>query len=84
MRVEQDWVVTFRVETREGMAITEFYRGSRDECLRIKAMSTCGGSDDQRTTRGWRAIAGLAQEWDDFLDAESAPCEVFAVAMMGR
>jgi hypothetical protein len=80
---DQDWVVTFKVETRQGTSITEFYRGSRNECLRIKEMSTSGGSDDQQATRGWRAIAGLAQEWDDFIDHES-PVEVFAVAMMGR
>jgi hypothetical protein len=64
-----DWVVTYTIEFGwNEIMVTEFYRGERDECLRIRAHSG-GGSHDQRRTRGpWKPVVGPAHEWDEFLE----------------
>lgn len=60
------WVVTFRIQSavnRETL-ITEFYRGEREECIRICEHS-CGGEDDcHQTKQPWRPMVGPAECWD--------------------
>jgi hypothetical protein len=40
----EQWVVTYRVETNDGILIVEFYRGSHAECTRIAQHSAKGDS----------------------------------------
>jgi hypothetical protein len=60
------WVVTYTIDFIGETLVTEFYRGDRDECFRIRAAS-CGGEHDQRKSVRWKPIVGLASEWDDLL-----------------
>lgn len=65
-----DWVVTYRIEfANSDIMVTEFFRGDRDECLRIRQQSGGGEHDGCRTINPWTAIVGPAREWDDFLGA---------------
>lgn len=65
------WVVTYRIEfPNSDIMVTEFFRGDREECLRIRKQSTGGGEHDGcKTINPWTAIVGLAREWDEFLEA---------------
>ena len=65
----QQWVVTYRIETREGIMVMEFYRGSHDECVRIALNSFSGGSNDQERTGSWKPIIGQADDWDEFVES---------------
>ena len=60
------WVITYQIESRGEVLVTEFYRGSRDECVRILVHSG-DGSDDLCRTGRWKAILSTAQSWDEFL-----------------
>jgi hypothetical protein len=63
-----EWVVTYKIEfANRDILVTEFFRGDRDECERIGALSYGGECDMHRTKRPWVPIVGLAHEWDDFL-----------------
>jgi len=48
--------------------VTEFYRGDRDECERIKRQSGGGDHDLARTLRPWKPIVGPAHEWDQLVE----------------
>jgi len=61
-----DWVVTYRIETNEGIMLMEFYRGARAECLRI-AQHSAKGDSDREQTGSWTPIIGPAERWDAFL-----------------
>jgi hypothetical protein len=66
-----NWVVTYKIEFESpyqfgDVMVTEFFRGDKEECLRIKNHFG-SGEHDQRRTRAWFPIAGPAEEWDDFL-----------------
>ena len=61
------WVVTYKLFTEEGSLIIEFYRGSREECQRIKARSHSGEDDRRGGLHLHECIVGPAHEWDDFL-----------------
>jgi hypothetical protein len=68
-----NWVVTYKIEFHTAanfgeIMVTEFYRGAREECLRIKAQSTGGGEHDRRRTDSWIPIVGPACDWDQFLE----------------
>jgi len=63
----EQWVVTYRVETNDDNLIVEFYRGTREECVRIARHSAKGDSDEEGTG-SWRPIIGPADDWDKFLD----------------
>jgi hypothetical protein len=66
-----EWVVTYQIEfPNRNILVTEFFRGDRDECERIRAQSGGGEDDRQRTKRPWRPIIGPACEWDDFLRSD--------------
>lgn len=66
----EPWVVTYRIEfANSDIMVTEFFRGDREECLRIREKSGGGEHDRCRTIRPWKAIVGPAKEWDDFLEA---------------
>jgi hypothetical protein len=68
--VKRDWVVTYKIEFHSAfgeIVVTEFYRGTREECMRIKAQSG-GGEHDGRRTDSWVPIAGPARDWDAFLE----------------
>ncbi len=69
-----NWVVTYRIETKEGIMVMEFYRGSQAECRRIALLSVGIGSNDQERTGSWRPIIGPAVDWDEFLEVG---CEVY-------
>lgn len=63
-----EWVVTYKIEfPNRDIMVTEFFRGDRDECERIRARSGGGECDMQRTKRPWKPIIGPAEEWDGFL-----------------
>ena len=63
------WVVTYRIVTEHHVVLTEFYRGSKRECLRIQRASTGVGEDDrQRTKNPWIAIVGTAKSWEQFIE----------------
>ena len=63
-----EWVVTYTIEfANRDIMVTEFFRGDRDECMRIRAQSGGGEHDKQRTKRPWKPTIGPAHEWDDFL-----------------
>lgn len=68
--MSEQWVVTYQAETSHCISTTEFFRGEKDECLRIKqAFGGCGEDDRHRTKRGcpWGIIVGPADNWDEFL-----------------
>jgi hypothetical protein len=73
--MRQQWVVTYRIQSRDGVTLVEFYRGTRSECLRI--CDHCGGGEDdsRRTEQPWRPILGPAHSWDEFL-AEGETVEI--------
>ena len=65
-----EWVVTYTIEfANRDIMVTEFFRGDRDECMRIRAQSGGGDHDMVRTKRPWKPIVGPAHEWDDFLES---------------
>jgi len=65
-----EWVVTYTIEFPDNaILVTEFFRGERHECERIKAQSGGGDHDQMTTKRPWKAIVGPAHEWDDFLES---------------
>ena len=65
-----EWVVTYTIEfSNRDVMVTEFFRGDRDECMRIRAQSGGGDHDMVRTKRPWKPIVGPAHEWDDFLES---------------
>ena len=70
--MREPWVVAYRIDTNEGDLIVEFYRGSRQECERIKANSAPKGDSDQGGTGWWKPVIGPAESWDEFV------CEVAA------
>jgi hypothetical protein len=63
------WVVTYRIETKEGIMLMEFYRGSQAECRRIAENSAARGENDQEKTGSWKPIIGPADSWDEFMEA---------------
>jgi hypothetical protein len=64
-----EWVVTYTIEfANSDIMVTEFFRGARDECLRIRAQSG-GGDHDLMQTKSWKPIVGPAHEWDQFLES---------------
>jgi hypothetical protein len=67
----EQWVVTYRIETRGNIWLTEFFRGDHDECERISEHSVGGEDDSGKVTQiSWRPIIGPASSWDAFvLDA---------------
>jgi hypothetical protein len=69
-----DWVVTYQVHfpDQAGVGLQEFYRGPKEECLRIMR-GFAGGTDDRCKTR-WGIIVGRADNWDRYL-RENAVCE---------
>lgn len=66
-----DWVVTYRIESDEGVMVMEFYRGSHAECARIRDHSACGEHDGTPTTQPWGIVIGPAYAWDEFLERAS-------------
>jgi len=61
------WVVTYKHQQIDGgILVTEFYRGSRDECVRICTHSG-EGEDDRCRTQQWRPVIGTASSWDEFV-----------------
>ena len=64
--MQQQWVVTYRIETPDGAVFAEFFRGDEQECRRIEAAS-CGGDHDMRwTPKPWTPVTSLAANWDAF------------------
>jgi hypothetical protein len=67
-----EWVVTYRMMPRncatESWSITEFFRGSEEECRRIMN-AFAGGESDKVRTNPWNVIIGPAEAWDEFLSA---------------
>lgn len=61
-----DWVVTYQIETQNSVGITEFFRGSKDDCVRIYSCFG-GGEDDMRRTDPWHVIIGPLSVWEEFL-----------------
>jgi hypothetical protein len=69
-----EWVVTYRLSPRDSYdddservtSITEFFRGSEEECRRIKD-HFANGECDLVKTNPWKVIIGPARDWDDFL-----------------
>ena len=62
------WVVTYTIEfANSEIMVTEFFRGGRDECMRIRAQSGGGDHDLMKTKRPWKPTVGPAHEWDEFL-----------------
>ncbi len=62
------WVVTYQFELCSEVLVTEFFRGSRAECLRI-LLHSCRGSDDRRQTGRWMPIISPVESWNEFLDS---------------
>jgi hypothetical protein len=62
----RQWVVTYQLESCGDVLVTEFYRGSYAECLRIVRHSA-RGSDDRYMTGRWMPVIGPAKNWDDFV-----------------
>jgi len=66
-----DWVVTYRIGSAQAvgvcLTIAEFYRGSQEECERIKTHYSCGSDDRIPTVNPWQIIIGPASDWDKFL-----------------
>jgi hypothetical protein len=63
-----DWVVTYKIDRPQGgFMLTEFYRGDKRECQRIRAHCSAG-SDDRCKTALWQVVIGPAEEWDEFLN----------------
>jgi hypothetical protein len=75
MRHREQWVVTYRIETSEGIILMEFFRGSRAECSHI-ARHSGRGENDQERTGSWKPIIGCASEWDEML---SNGCEALGL-----
>jgi hypothetical protein len=75
MHSAPEWVVTYRVVPLGGCgecdvcaaSIMEFYRGPREECVRI-ARAFGGGESDTVHTNPWSVVIGPAEDWDDFLE----------------
>jgi hypothetical protein len=68
--IGEQWVVTYTIEfPNNELMVTEFFRGEREECERIKRASAGGDHDLIRTKRPWKPIVGPAHEWDDFLNS---------------
>lgn len=70
-----DWVVTYRIEQPSdncchSMSVIEFFRGSREECVRIALAFGGGECDKVRTNHPWGVIIGPADAWDQFLEDE--------------
>jgi hypothetical protein len=63
----RQWVVTYQLETSDDIIVTEFFRGSHEECLRI-CQQSARGSDDRHKTGRWMPVLGTAKNWDDFLE----------------
>ena len=66
----EPWVVTYRIDYYSGTMVTEFYRGDRAECERIRARSSLGEDDQRRSHKYWRASLRPAKDWDDLLNGE--------------
>ena len=71
LRSFNEWVVTYRVESDSGWNITEFFRGSEQECCRSRD-AFAGGESDTVRTNPWSIVIGPASDWDDFLADETA------------
>jgi hypothetical protein len=65
--MKEQWVVTYRIETEDGVTIMEFFRGTPWECRRIQEHSSGGECDSGPTTQPWGVIIGPAKDWDEFL-----------------
>lgn len=69
----QEWVVTCRIE-KYGAAhcygMTEFFRGTEEECRRI-SRAFAGGSCDIMRTSPWQIVIGPAEDWDYFTASEA-------------
>ena len=64
----EPWVVTYQSITTHETLITEFYRGSREECLRIRDHSASSGEDDQYPTKEpWKIVVSPVSHWDMFV-----------------
>jgi len=66
--VTNQWVVTYKIESKSngGFGVAEFFRGSEEECRRIK-MAFAGGESDLVSTNPWGVVIGPADDWDNFL-----------------
>jgi hypothetical protein len=64
---QPQWVVTYRHEQIDGgVMVAEFFRGTREECIRIMTHSG-EGENDKCPTSGWKAVMGTARSWDVFI-----------------
>jgi hypothetical protein len=63
-----EWVVTYRINRLDDACygLAEFFRGSEQECLRIKR-AFAGGSCDIVKTSPWEVVIGHAEDWEGFL-----------------
>jgi hypothetical protein len=74
--MHDQWVVTYRMEARNPLpegwicGVEEFYRGSREECVRI-SRAFAGGESDLVPTNPWSVAIGPAADWEDFLSSNS-------------
>jgi hypothetical protein len=72
--VLDEWVVTYRIENRQcagHWGLAEFFRGSEEECKRIRS-AFAGGESDCVPTTGWEVVIGPAADWEDFLSSADA------------
>ena len=76
----EQWVVSYQIKNMWGDELyAEFFRGDREECERIQKHSVGGEDDRQRTIKPWKAVAGPASSWDDFITQSIASGEYVLV-----
>jgi len=64
----EQWVVTYQSITTRETLITEFYRGTRAECLRIRDHSSTGEDDRYPSKELWHAVASPVSCWEEFVE----------------
>jgi hypothetical protein len=70
MQTATEWVVTYTIEPVNGRychQTAEFFRGTRDECLRL-AKAFAGGEDDRHRAKAWQVNIERADFWDELFE----------------